>query len=106
MTESGDGAGVKEGPWRERRTVWCRGCGLKMRVEVRGGLLVKQWCSGGCKIRATRRRRTLLIARVLEGDEAARQRLLELMGPEIERARGAAALRAERIVQQGGQFDD
>ncbi len=71
-----------------------------MVVEVRDPRSVRRWCSEACRARAVRRRRILMIADALEGDEAARQAALETLRSEIERARNEEARQIERIVQQ------
>ena len=100
--------GAAEGAEREEpyAVVWCRGCGLRMKVEVRGFRQVKRWCSPACRTRATRRERVLLIGSALEGTRAERLAALDVMGPELGRARGEAAIRTERVLQQGGDADD
>ena len=106
--EAAEGAeGAEVAPFGRRyEVVYCRGCGVRMRVEVRGGLMVKQWCGGACKIQASRCKRMLMIADALEGTKAQRMAALKALEPAIERARGMAALRAERIKQQGGRGDE
>ena len=80
------------------RRVWCKGCGSRITVVIRGGREVRSWCSPACRARVIRRQRVLMIADALEGDEAARPLALEAMDLEIKRARSEVALVAEIIA--------